>query len=166
MKKLITLVVIGVLATLITSCNEDCENERGECPDEQLAEDIRLIEEYLDQNNLSAEKLPAYDLYYIIEEQGTGESPVNQQEVEVNYVGRFLNDKVFDSSYTQNEPFSFVVGLGQVILGWDLGIKLINEGGKITLFLPSYLAYGPNRRGTIPPNSVLIFEVELVNILD
>lgn len=178
MKKLITLVVIGVLATLITSCNEDCENERGECPDEQLAEDISIIENYLDENNLIAQRDNNYDLFYIIEEEGTGARPENGQLVAVNYTGKFLNGEVFDSSiesvakeagvYSETreyKPFEFTLGNRQVILGWDVGIKLLKEGTKATLILPSYLGYGYRGNNSIPPNTVLLFEVELVNII-
>lgn len=177
MRKLMLLVIIGLVTVLFSSCEDECENLRGECPDEQLAEDIQLIETYLKENNLTAEKDPSYDLYYIIEEEGSGANPSNGEQVEVNYTGKFLDGKVFDTSiesvakdadvYSESrtyEPFSFLLGQRQVILGWDVGIKLLKEGGKATLILPSYLAYGPRGNSSIPPNTVLLFEVELVNI--
>lgn len=177
MRKIMILMIAGLVTVLFSSCEEDCENLRGECPEEQLAEDVQLIEQYLEDNNLTAERLTSYDLYYIIEEQGTGEEPENGQNISVNYVGKFLDGKVFDTSiesvardadiYSENrtyEPFSFTLGQRQVILGWDVGMKLVNEGGKAILILPSYMAYGPRGSGSIPANTVLLFEVELVSI--
>ncbi|SMG20870.1 FKBP-type peptidyl-prolyl cis-trans isomerase [Marivirga sericea] len=177
MKRILYFMIAGLMAVLFSSCDEDCENERGECPEEQLAKDVNIIEEYLAENNLTAERDPSYDLFYIIEEEGSGPNPSNGEQVEVNYVGKFLDGKVFDTSIESvaqdegifsasrtYEPFSFTLGQRQVILGWDVGIKLLNEGGKATLILPSYMAYGPRGGGSIPPNTVLLFEVELVNI--
>jgi len=179
MKKIMFLMVIGVVSTLITSCDDDCENQRGECPDEQLAEDVAVIENYLEENNLTAQRNNAYDLFYIIEEEGNGIKPENGQLVQVNYVGRFLDGEVFDTSiesvakeaglYSETreyKPFEFTLGDRQVILGWDIGIKLLDEGSKATLILPSYLGYGFRGNPSIPPNTVLLFEVELVNIVD
>jgi FKBP-type peptidyl-prolyl cis-trans isomerase len=177
MKKTIFLMLAGLVTVLFSSCDEECENLRGECPEEQLAEDIQIIEDYLEENNLTAERDLSYDLFYIIEEEGTGAKPENGQQVQVNYVGKYLDGKVFDTSiesiareeeiYSESrtyEPFTFTLGRGQVILGWDVGIKLLNEGTKATLILPSYMAYGPRGNSSIPPNTVLLFEVELVSI--
>jgi len=173
------LMVIGVIVTLITSCDEDCENERGECPQEQLAEDIAIIENYLEENNLTAQRNTTYDLFYFFEEEGNGIKPENGQVVEVNYTGKFLDGEVFDTSvesiakeagiYNEDReytPLEFPLGNRQVILGWDVGIKLLDEGSKATLILPSYLGYGHTGNSTIPANSVLLFEVELVNIVE
>lgn len=161
---------------MMSACNEECENKFGECPEDQLAKDIETIENYLEENNLTAER-HATDLFYIIEEEGTGDLPENGQQVAVNYVGRFLDGKVFDTSiesiakeediYNANRnyvPFEFQLGRGSVISGWDIGIKLTKQGGKSTLIIPSYLAYGPAGSGAIPGNTVLLFEVELVEI--
>lgn len=181
MKKTLILMMAGLIAVLFSSCDEDCENLRGECPEEQLAKDIAIIEKYLEENNLTAQRDKNYDLFYIIEEEGTGEKPENGQAVEVAYTGRYLSGEVFDTSiesvareadiYTEGreyKPFQFVIGNRRVILGWDIGIKLLNEGGKATLIIPSYMAYGPQppRNSPIPPNTVLLFEVELVNIVN
>jgi FKBP-type peptidyl-prolyl cis-trans isomerase len=179
MKKILYLIVIGAGLAFITSCDDECENLRGECSGEQLAEDISIIENYLEENNLTAQRNATYDLFYIIEEEGNGINPENGQEVEVNYVGRFLSGEVFDTSiesvareaglYSESrdyQPLKFRLGQRQVILGWDIGIKLIEEEAKATLLLPSYLAYGFTGNSSIPPNTVLLFEVELVNIVD
>ncbi|WKK78790.2 FKBP-type peptidyl-prolyl cis-trans isomerase [Marivirga arenosa] len=177
MKKILVFMIAGLAAVLLSSCDEECENLRGECPEEQLAKDVKLIEDYIAENNLEAERDPSYDLFYIIEEEGNGVFPENGQEINVNYVGRFLDGEVFDTSiesvakdagvFSESrtyEPFSFTLGLRQVILGWEIGMKKLSEGGKATLLLPSYLAYGPRGNTSIPPNTVLLFEVELVSI--
>jgi len=177
MKKIILLMMTGLMAVLFSSCDDECENARGECPEEQLAKDVKIIEDYLAENNLTAQRDPSYDLYYIIEEEGTGEKPTNGQKVSVDYVGKYLDGKVFDTSieavakeagvYNESrtyQPFTFTLGARQVILGWEVGIKLLNEGGKATLILPSYMAYGPGGNNSIAPNTVLLFEVELVSI--
>ncbi|WP_296619549.1 FKBP-type peptidyl-prolyl cis-trans isomerase [Marivirga sp.] len=178
MKKVIYLMMAGLVTVLFSSCdNDECENLRGECPEEQLAKDVQIIEEYLEENNLTAQRDLSYDLFYIIKEEGNGAKPENGQQVEVNYVGKFLDGKVFDTSiesiakeeeiYSESrtyQPFSFTLGKGQVIFGWDVGIKLLNEGTKATLILPSYMAYGPRGNSSIPPNTVLLFEVELLSV--
>lgn len=95
---------------------------------------------------------------------GQGEEVKTGDTVEVNYLGTFLDGKKFDSSYDRNQTFSFNVGAGEVIAGWDQGLVGMKTGGKRKLFIPSDLAYGPNGSGPIPPNTPLAFEVELVSI--
>lgn len=102
-------------------------------------------------------------LQYLVLEEGDGESPTAESRVRVHYEGRLINDTVFDSSYERGEPAEF--GLNQVIPGWTEGLQLMNEGGKARLFIPSDLAYGPGGTRGIPPNSVLVFDVELLEIL-
>lgn len=108
-------------------------------------------------------KETASGLQYIIEEAGTGNKPGPTDQVEVHYRGTLLDGKEFDSSYSRNEPIVF--GLNQVIPGWTEGVQLIGKGGKIKLFIPSDLAYGARGAGNaIPPDSTLIFDVELLDI--
>jgi peptidylprolyl isomerase len=96
---------------------------------------------------------------------GTGESPKTGQRVEVHYVGTLANGKKFDSSRDRGIPFKFIIGIGQVIKGWDEGVIIMKKGGKRKLIIPSHLGYGANGAGgVIPPNAELIFEVELLNI--
>lgn len=101
----------------------------------------------------------------IIERQkGNGVKPVAGQKVSVHYTGTLLDGTVFDSSIERQEPIAFTLGEGQVIKGWDEGIAAIEVGGKATLMIPSWMAYGARAVGSIPANSSLIFEVELVKI--
>jgi peptidylprolyl isomerase len=106
-------------------------------------------------------------LIYKITHEGTGKRAVAGDKVEVHYTGKLKNDSIFDSSLFRNQPFSFKLGEGQVIKGWDEGIALLNVGDKATFTIPPQLAYGSQGAGdVIGPNETLIFEVELLNIIE
>jgi len=106
----------------------------------------------------------ATGLKTIITKDGAGNKPNTGDSVYVHYRGTLENGTEFDSSYRRNQPFGFKLGVGQVIKGWDEGIAMLNEGAKAILKIPADLAYGNRAVGTIPANSTLIFEVELVKI--
>ena len=102
-------------------------------------------------------------LKYIVLKEGTGAKPVATSNVKVHYTGSLLDGKVFDSSVQRGQPIDF--GLNQVIPGWTEGVQLMTEGSKYKFLIPSKLAYGERGAGgVIPPNSDLIFEVELIKI--
>lgn len=94
----------------------------------------------------------------------TGPAAENGDILSVHYIGTFEDGTVFDSSYDRGTPFDFQLGARQVILGWDLGLLGMKVGGKRRLEIPPELAYGETGRPGIPPNSTLIFEVELLAI--
>jgi FKBP-type peptidyl-prolyl cis-trans isomerase len=96
---------------------------------------------------------------------GTGATAAVGDTVNVHYVGTLTNGTKFDSSYDRGTPFSFQVGAGRVIAGWDQGIPGMKVGGKRRLTIPPSLGYGSQAYGPIPANSTLVFDVELVSIV-
>ena len=111
------------------------------------------------KNNLGVNALPD-GLQYIVITNGTGAMPAASDVVTVNYRGTLIDGTEFDSSYKRGQPAQFPVG--GVIHGWTEALQKMNVGSKWKLFIPSELAYGENGQRGIPPNSVLIFEVELL----
>ncbi|MDR0496613.1 MAG: FKBP-type peptidyl-prolyl cis-trans isomerase [Treponema sp.] len=101
-------------------------------------------------------------LQYEIITQGNGEKPGPIDRVSVHYEGTFINGDIFDSSYMRGTPVEF--GLDEVVAGWTEGLQLMNAGSTYRFVIPSDLAYGPGRPG-IPPNSTLVFRVELLSIV-
>ena len=100
---------------------------------------------------------------YIVLNDGTGAKPIATSNVKVHYTGMFLDGKIFDSSVQRGQPIDF--GLNQVIKGWTEGVQLMKEGAKYKFYIPSSLAYGAQGAGgVIPPNTDLIFEIELIKI--
>ncbi len=104
-------------------------------------------------------------LQYVEVEEGTGETPQAGQTVVVHYTGWLTNGEKFDSSVDRDVPFEFVLGVGQVIPGWDEGLAMMKVGDKRRLIIPPELAYGEaGVPPSIPPDSELIFDVELLEI--
>jgi len=135
---------------------------------EQVGIDDKKLQEYFAQNNINAQKTES-GLYYVIEKEGSGPTASAGQDVTVNYTGKTMDGKTFDSNvdpqFQHVEPFTFKLGQGQVIRGWDEGVALLKKGSKAKLYIPSPLAYGTQDRSpSIPPNSVLIFDVEVTDI--
>ena len=107
----------------------------------------------------------ASGLKYVDVVVGKGASPTAGKTVKVHYTGTLENGKKFDSSVDRNEPFSFTIGVGQVIPGWDEGVMTMKVGGKRKLIIPSKLGYGARGAGgVIPPNATLLFDVELLDV--
>lgn len=107
----------------------------------------------------------ASGLYYKITKNSTGATPTAGQTVSVHYAGKLINGEEFDNSFKRGQPIDIPIGVGQVIKGWDEGILLLKEGEAATLLIPPALGYGERGAGgVIPPNSWLVFDVELVKI--
>lgn len=95
---------------------------------------------------------------------GTGEEAVSGKTVTVNYVGTLTDGTKFDASADHGQPFSFQLGAGRVIEGWDKGVVGMKVGGKRKLTIPPDMAYGSQAVGSIPANSTLVFEIELLKV--
>ncbi len=107
----------------------------------------------------------ASGLQYVEIEEGDGPAPQSGEVVEVHYRGTLEDGTEFDNSYDRGQPFTFALGQGMVIPGWDEGIAMMKVGGKAKLIIPPELGYGERGAGeVIPPNATLIFEVELISI--
>ena len=116
-------------------------------------------------NNKIESKPTESGMYYLEKNKGTGNLINLGDSVTVNYTGMFLDGTVFDSSIDRNETFSFVAGVGEVIPGWDEAIVKMNEGAKVSLIIPSSLAYGSNGVDeVIPPFTTLRFDIEVVQV--
>lgn len=112
---------------------------------------------------MNQEYTTASGLKYKVTETGNGKKVENGEKVTVHYTGTLLNGTKFDSSKDRNQPFSFKVGAGQVIKGWDEGLQLLHVGDKAKLTIPAEIGYGSRDMGTIPPNSTLIFDIEVIS---
>lgn len=145
------------LLIFISSCQKD---EIGDIIVDYSEQNENEILDYLNENNLEAQKSNT-GLYYIIQEEGEGNPPTSQSDVRVKYKGYYTNGNVFDESNEEGITFN----LQQVISGWKEGIPYFNEGGKGILLIPSRLAYGSFNFNGIPGGSVLIFEIELLEVI-
>ncbi len=132
----------------------------------QLAEKEKEAGEKFLLDNLHRDGIHVTEsgLQYEIVTMGTGKKPIPQDKVKVHYVGNLTNGTKFDSSIDRGEPVE--VGLNEVILGWKEGLQLMPVGSKFRFYMPSELGYGRNAAGVIKPNSVLIFEIELLDIMN
>ncbi|MDB4058654.1 peptidylprolyl isomerase [Flavobacteriaceae bacterium] len=130
--------------------------------EKRLAEAKAAQTDVLDQVSAGFSET-ASGLRYQIIQKGTGAKAEKGQQVSVHYQGALIDGTVFDSSYKRKEPIEFQLGIGQVISGWDEGLQLLHVGDKARFVIPSDLAYGSaGAGGVIPPDAILVFDVELV----
>ena len=148
MKKLI--IYLGFLTTLFSCKKED-----------QATIDENIIKQDISDNSLNASRTES-GVYYVIADTGTGVNPAVNSTVKVNYTGYLTNGNVFDNT-TPGSPATF--NLGGLIQGWKDGLPKIKEGGRIKLIIPSALGYGSRQVGSIPKNSVLVFDIDLLDVL-
>jgi peptidylprolyl isomerase len=128
--------------------------------EETLSDNIESV----DTSTLGVETTMNDQLEIVDEVLGTGIEAVAGKSVTVNYSGTLTDGTKFDSSYDRNEPFVFNLGAGEVIVGWDQGVVGMKVGGKRKLVIPPSLGYGSADLGVIPPNSTLVFEIELLKV--
>ncbi len=164
-----------------TALQEAQMKKQAEGSVKQLETDSQIIQDYVDKNNLDATRTES-GLYYVIEEEGTGEEIDNGDLAFIHYAGYLVDGTLFDTSNkelaTENNmyneqrdqsggygPIEVVVGEGGVIQGWDEGLALLKNGSKAKFLIPSPLGYGERQSGPlIPPNSVLIFDIEVTDV--
>lgn len=147
----------GVMSSLQKNIREKAKKE-GE-------ENLKKADQFLDNNirdNSDIKETPTGLQYRVINE-AQGAKPVQTDRVKVHYVGRLIDGSQFDSSIDRGEPSEF--GLNQVIKGWTEGLQLMSVGSKYEFFIHPNIAYGSRPRPKIPANSVLIFEIELLDII-
>ena len=130
----------------------------------QKGKDEQLIKDFLQKNGVANAQHTESGLYYVILQTGEGEPLVTGKKVGVHYLGKLLDGTKFDSSYDRGQPLDFNYNTNSMIKGFDEGVGFLRKGGKAILYIPSHLGYGERGAGTIPPFSVLIFEIELVTI--
>jgi FKBP-type peptidyl-prolyl cis-trans isomerase FkpA len=152
------LLVISAFSGCLKSATETCNANYDPCAFTAPASEIQAVQDYLTANNIQATQ-HCSGLFYRIDEMGTGATPNVCSNISVTYEGKLTNGTVFDA---QNVPV--VLNLSGVIPGWKDGIPLIKAGGRIYLYIPPSLGYGPYGSGPIPGNSVLVFRVELVAV--
>ncbi len=150
-------VILGLLL-LTGSCKKDkntdaCDITIAAAP----AQETESLRQYLDDNSIIAEQHEK-GFFYSITEAGSGKQPDVCSDVRVNYIGRLKNGDIFDQAN------NILFGLSGLIPGWQAGIPLIRAGGKITLFLPPSHGYGSQGSSSVPPNAVLIFCIELLEV--
>ncbi|RYF73579.1 MAG: peptidylprolyl isomerase [Cytophagaceae bacterium] len=161
---------IGIAVKILNVQSEE-EYKKAQAADfdKQKGTDAKVISDYLAKNNLTGKaQKTANGVYVITTQPGTGAIPTAGDDISVNYTGKLMNGKVFDSNLTNpqagGKPFQLKVGVGMVIPGWEEGIMKMHKGEKATLIIPSGLAYGPRGNPTIPANSVLIFDIDLLDV--
>lgn len=143
---------------LIVLCFACAKQDKGCTPVNPAAEEPQILT-YISANSINATKDDSSGIYYQIVEPGSGVAPTATSQISVSYVGKLLNGTVFDQ-HTSPVPFNLSSG----IEGWQIGLPLIKKGGRIKLLIPSAYAYSCNGKGSIPPNSVLFFDIRLDDV--
>jgi FKBP-type peptidyl-prolyl cis-trans isomerase FkpA len=162
MRKIKTLFVPVLLAFAFSGCLKEGSQSftcTASIPQVNVpAGEIAAVEAYLAQKGITDAQKSNFGFYYKIDVAGTGITPTVCSNVTLYYQGKLIDGTTFDQ--TGASPVTFK--LGQLITGWQLGLPLIKTGGKIKLYLPPTLGYGSRAVGSIPANSILIFEITLV----
>jgi FKBP-type peptidyl-prolyl cis-trans isomerase len=165
-RRVLTFVFLGAASLSTVACGDDAPVAPITPSKDYAPIDEAIIKKYLDDNGITTAQRQASGLYYVpIITNPNAVRATAHKMVDVLYTGRFMDGRVFDSAQDPSKPFTFVLGKASVIPGWDEGIALMHKGDKGELLIPSALAYGGLGAGsTIPPNTVLRFEVQLLDV--
>jgi peptidylprolyl isomerase len=161
--------LVLIVSSLVGSGNQSNAiaselNQQTTTSSQLIAENIKSEQENKTMDLSNAVTTPS-GLQYVVLKEGNGATPQPGQTVTVHYTGTLEDGTKFDSSRDRNRPFSFKIGVGQVIQGWDEGVGSMKVGEQRTLIIPPDLGYGARGAGgVIPPNATLIFDVELLKI--
>ncbi|MBN8824682.1 MULTISPECIES: FKBP-type peptidyl-prolyl cis-trans isomerase [unclassified Spirosoma] len=163
---------IGIAVKVLNIQTEDeYKKQQAADFDKQKGIDAKVIDSYVAKNGLAGKGQKTQSgVYYIVTQPSSGPAPKAGEIVKVRYTGKLLNGTIFDSSekslnpQASGEPVQFPIGVGQVIPGWEEGVMKMHKGEKATLIIPSTLAYGSRANPKIPANSVLLFDIELLDI--
>lgn len=151
--KYFLIVCLFIISTACIKNDQGCKNVTPESEEPQM-------QTYVAANNIAATRHNS-GIYYQIINPGTGATPTLTSTVYITYTGKLLNGAVFDQL---TDPSKSGWELRGLIEGWQIGLPLIKKGGKIKLIIPSSLAYGCNGRGSIPPNAVLYFDIDIIDV--
>ncbi|MBC5774196.1 FKBP-type peptidyl-prolyl cis-trans isomerase [Pontibacter sp. KCTC 32443] len=155
------LLVITIVS--LASCTAD-EDPFYFDVEAQKVKDEAIIRQYFRDNNVDTTAVVRTEsgLYYLKVSEGEGEEIDLGDSIQVHYIGKYTSNLKFDSSWDKADAFEFRVEDGNVIDGWVEGMQEMKVGGHYFLYVPSYLAYGPYGSGNVPPNSVLIFDIDVL----
>lgn len=156
MKKIVFIPVVLMIVIVLSGCTKD----KKACSPKSPASEVPQIQAYATANGITA-TAHSSGLYYEIIDPGSGPVANVNSKIKITYTGKFMNGNTFDEMLTPNEPAWNLNGL---IQGWIIGIPLIQKGGHIKLLIPSSLAYGCDQYYSIPGNSVLFFDIHLVDV--
>lgn len=158
--KQVQVVILSLLMVALVGC----QKEETVWPyEEQLQRDIAAIDNYLTRNNIEAKVDSTNTLRYVITKPSEGLKPAQEDSITVLYTYSILKDNELGQSATTAEPLTFL--LSNLIEGWRRILPLVGEGSNVTIYIPSGLAYGAYQQGRIPPNSNLVFDIELVKVI-
>ncbi len=155
LKKYLVLSVSFILFVFFAGCSKD-----KSCKARSVDSETAQMQAFAATNGITATRHSS-GLYYEIINPGNGEIPAPNSKIKITYIGKFMNGTTFDELTTPNAQ---AWSLNELIKGWAIGIPLIKEGGRIKLIIPSSLGYGCEQYYTIPGNSVLYFDVTLVDV--
>jgi len=158
MKKLFIIIVVAITLSSCLKGEDTYTCNYNACAAVAPSSEIEAVQSYITANNITAVK-HCSGVFYTIENPGTGVAPTACSNIAVTYTGRLTNGSVFDQSTT---PVTF--NLGGLITGWKNVLPEIKSGGRITLYIPPSLGYGNRQTGSIPPNSILIFSIDLLGV--